>query len=61
MNELNVLSNLCGTENLKDVPVMITHMKPSESAEQLIKQELRNENAQGLKIIFPHQGQLLHF
>ena len=61
MNEMNVLSNLCGIENLKEVPVVITHIKPSEGGEQLIKQELKNENKKGLQFIFLQQGQLLHF
>jgi len=61
MNEMSVLSNLCGSKNLKDVTLVITHIKPSERGEQLIKQELQDENKQGLKFIFPRQGQLLHF
>jgi len=61
MNEMNVLGDLCGIENLKEVPLIITHTKPSERAEQLVKQELQNENKEGLKIIFPQQGRLLQF
>jgi cAMP phosphodiesterase len=61
MNEMTVLSNLCGIENLKEVPLIITHIKPSVDGEKLIKQELQNENKQGLKIVFPKQAELLHF
>jgi 3',5'-cyclic-nucleotide phosphodiesterase len=61
MKEMNVLNNLCGSENLKEVPVVITHTKPSEHGEELIGGELQDENKEGLKFIFPRQGQLLHF
>jgi 3',5'-cyclic-nucleotide phosphodiesterase len=61
MYEMSVLNSLCGSEHLKEVPLVITHIKPSDHGEQAIKQELQNENNQRLKLIFPQQGQLLHF
>jgi cAMP phosphodiesterase len=61
MQELNILSNLCGKESLKDFPIIVTHMKPGGNREATIVQQLKDMNSLGVKLIFPQQGQLLEF
>lgn len=60
MQELAALAAMCKKKNaLKDLPVMITHMKPKANHEQIIKKELQQQNKQGIKLIFPQQGKAL--
>jgi cAMP phosphodiesterase len=61
MQELEVLSTLCGKEALKDFPIVITHMKPSKDREQIIKKQLAALNSLNVKLVFPEQGTLLQF
>jgi 3',5'-cyclic-nucleotide phosphodiesterase len=56
MNEMKKLSTLSGTSSLKEVPVVITHIKPVGNNEMMIKKELAGQNIIGLKLIFPRQG-----
>jgi cAMP phosphodiesterase len=61
MQELTALAAMCKKKNaLKDLPVIITHMKPKANHEQIIKKELQQQNKQGVKLIFPQQGKALH-
>ncbi|HNP23271.1 MAG TPA: 3',5'-cyclic-nucleotide phosphodiesterase [Panacibacter sp.] len=61
MSEMSRLAGLCAVENLQKVPVVITHVKPSERGDALIRQELQNENNLRLKLVFPKQAELLQF
>lgn len=61
MKEMNVLADLAGKENMKGLPVAITHIKPSGSNEVVIKQQLEQLNTLGLEIVFPKQGEVLVF
>ncbi|CAN5707711.1 3',5'-cyclic-nucleotide phosphodiesterase [soil metagenome] len=61
MKEMNVLADLAGKENMKDLPVAVTHMKPSGNNEAIIKQELEQLNTLRLKLVFPKQGRVLVF
>ncbi len=61
MSELNVLSSFCGKEALKNFPIMITHMKPLNDREQIIRKQLVQLNSLNVKLFFPEQGKLLDF
>lgn len=61
MEELNDLASVSGAEALKDLPVVITHMKPGGNREQMIRQQLKAYNPLHVKFIFPEQGRLLEF
>lgn len=61
MQEMKSLAVLCGTNAIKNLPVVITHMKPSGNNEQTIKKEVVTLNSLQLKIIFPQQGLALNF
>lgn len=61
MHELNQLAELSGNEALKNLPIVITHMKPLKDREQVIMQQLKNSNPLGVKLIFPEQGKALKF
>jgi cAMP phosphodiesterase len=61
MKEMNVLADLAGKENMKSLPVSITHIKPSGNNEVVIQQELEQLNTLELKIIFPKQSKVLVF
>jgi cAMP phosphodiesterase len=60
-DEMQTLSLLCGELNLKKIPLVITHIKPSGNNEQLIKKELKQNNLQHLTLIFPQQGKTIRF
>lgn len=60
-HELSVLAELCGKEELKDFPIVITHMKPYKNREEFIKAELQQLNTLNVKLIFPEQARLLKF
>jgi cAMP phosphodiesterase len=56
MHELNVLSDLAGKDKMRDLNVVVTHIKPTGNNEALIRKELTEANNLGLKLIFPEQG-----
>ena len=56
MLEMNRLALLCGKNNLKNLPLVVTHMKPEGENEKIIRQEVKALNVLGFKIIFPQQG-----
>jgi cAMP phosphodiesterase len=60
MKEMETLHQLAG-DHLKEVVIMVTHMKPCENCETIIKDDLIKENTLGLKIQFPAQGQPISF
>lgn len=59
LHEMAELGKLSGAETLRDLPVIITHLKPTGTNEALIKKQLQQANTLGLKLIFPTQGQRL--
>lgn len=59
MNEMNVLAQLSGRENIKKLSIVITHIKPNGNNEAMIKKELMANNPLKLKIVFPVQARLL--
>lgn len=58
MQELAVLDSLSDGK-LKKVKIFITHIKPCENCEVIIKEEIKKENVLGLSIHYPEQGKLI--
>jgi 3',5'-cyclic-nucleotide phosphodiesterase len=58
MKEMEILHQLAG-DHLKDVAIMVTHMKPCENCETIIKEELQKANSLGLKLYFPKQAEII--
>lgn len=56
MKEFDALAELAGKEHLKDLHVIVTHIKPVRNNEETIKKELNAANSLGLRLIFPEQG-----
>lgn len=56
MNEFEALAELAGKENLRNLNVVVTHIKPTGNNEATIRKELDTENKLGLRLIFPEQG-----
>jgi len=61
MAEMNALSKLSGIDALKNLNVVVTHLKPPYASIEKIKKELKSENKLGLNLIYPLQGRLLEF
>lgn len=61
MKEMNALNELSGNDSLKEVSIVITHMKPAGTREATIKEQLQRANAIGLKLVFPTQARLMEF
>ena len=69
IHELSSLSSLVNKENpkssLKDLPVVVTHIKPSirkdRNTKEIIRKELEELNSLGVKFIIPSQGDRLEF
>lgn len=60
MEEMKVLAEVAGKEKMKNLPIVVTHIKPS-SDKVLIRNQLQDLNNLGLKFIFPEQGTPLKF
>ncbi|MCD0469597.1 MBL fold metallo-hydrolase [Flavobacterium sp. JAS] len=56
MKELHTLEELAGKDSLKGFKIIITHLKPPTKNIVKIKEQLKNQNDLGLKIIYPEQG-----
>lgn len=56
MKELHALEDLAGKDSLKGFKVIITHLKPPTKNIVKIKEQIKNQNDLGLKIIYPEQG-----
>ncbi|HVW59627.1 MAG TPA: 3',5'-cyclic-nucleotide phosphodiesterase, partial [Puia sp.] len=56
MGELQRLGRVAGSVAMQDLPVVITHRKPSGDQEKIIQQELQDNNPLHVKLIFPTQG-----
>jgi 3',5'-cyclic-nucleotide phosphodiesterase len=61
MQEMNDLSKRTGKQALQQVSVVITHEKPGNNREQIIRQELKANNPLRLKLVFPQQAVALSF
>ncbi|AWK03836.1 3',5'-cyclic-nucleotide phosphodiesterase [Flavobacterium crocinum] len=56
MTELHILEDLAGKDSLENFKIIITHLKPPAKNIAKIKEQLKNQNDLGLKIIYPEQG-----
>ena len=56
MEELNVLANYTGKDAIKNLNVIVTHIKPKGDNPSIIKNELDSLNNLGVKFIYPQQG-----
>jgi cAMP phosphodiesterase len=61
LRELGALAQLTGGAALRELPVVITHLKPTPGNEAIIKKELAAGNSLQLKLVFPEQGSALQF
>ncbi|HEY0611787.1 MAG TPA: 3',5'-cyclic-nucleotide phosphodiesterase [Chitinophaga sp.] len=59
MQEMKTLGSFSGTDALKGLPVVITHIKPSGNNEAAIRRQVTQQNKLQLKLIFPEQGKAL--
>jgi cAMP phosphodiesterase len=56
MRTMGDLAAVAGTDAMRDLPVIITHIKPTGDNEAIIKKELEEANSLKLKLIIPEQG-----
>jgi 3',5'-cyclic-nucleotide phosphodiesterase len=64
MEELRKLDSLAGGKALKDIPVVVSHIKYSLTKEQpqrQLLQELEAANDVGVRFVVPEQGSRWHF
>lgn len=61
MEELGKLANLSGKDALREVRIVITHMKPSPNAVPAITRELTENNPLHLQLVFPEQAVRMQF
>ncbi len=59
MKEMSKLHQLAG-DRLKEVSIMVTHIKPCDHCETTIIDELQKANTLGLKLSFPKQGAIIY-
>ncbi len=59
--ELSVLEKLTGAGQLKNLNVVITHMKPLGNREETIRKQVASGNTLNVNFIFPQQGKALTF
>lgn len=55
--ELGNLAKYVGAEKLKNLNIVVTHLKPNGTAVDIIKKELSENNTYQVNFIFPVQGQ----
>lgn len=56
MKEFEVLAGLAGKQHLRNLNVVVTHIKPVGNNEETIRKELATVNNLDLRLIFPEQG-----
>ena len=59
MKEMNNLSMYAGRNAMKDLKVLITHIKPVGNNELNIKKQLMSSNLLQLRLIFPKQAEVI--
>jgi len=61
LRELATLGELAGPETLRNLPIIVTHTKPTGDNASKIKQQLLASNSLGVRFVFPEQGRALDF
>ncbi|MRX66358.1 3',5'-cyclic-nucleotide phosphodiesterase [Flavobacterium resistens] len=56
MTELHILEELAGKGSLNNFKIIVTHLKPPTKNIAKLKEQIKNQNDLGLKIIYPEQG-----
>jgi cAMP phosphodiesterase len=59
MKEMNDLAGLIGTDAIKGLNVIVTHVKPPQVSIDKIKAQVKAENTLHLNLIFPEQGKVI--
>lgn len=57
IDEMHVLAKYTGKHALKNLNIVVTHIKPKGENEEIIKKELNDLNDLGLNFIYPQQGE----
>ncbi|PWK79794.1 3',5'-cyclic-nucleotide phosphodiesterase [Mucilaginibacter oryzae] len=61
MAEIDKLGALAGTENIKGLNIVVTHLKPPAANISKIKIQLKAANKLQVNLIYPQQGKALNF
>jgi 3',5'-cyclic-nucleotide phosphodiesterase len=61
MAEMDKLATLAGSDELKGLNIVVTHLKPPVSNIGKIKTQLKTANKLQLNLIYPEQGKALNF
>ncbi len=61
MAEMNKLAQLSGKDAIKNLNIVITHLKPPAASIAKIKQQLAAENKLGLHLVYLVQGKMMQF
>ncbi|UOE47308.1 3',5'-cyclic-nucleotide phosphodiesterase [Mucilaginibacter sp. SMC90] len=61
MTEMDKLASLTGTDAVKGLNIVVTHLKPPAASISKIKVELKEANKLQLNLIYPQQGKALNF
>jgi cAMP phosphodiesterase len=61
MAEIDKLAALTGTDELKGLNIVVTHLKPPVSSISKIKTQLKAANKLQLNLVYPEQGKALNF
>ncbi|GAC1381365.1 MAG: 3',5'-cyclic-nucleotide phosphodiesterase [Ginsengibacter sp.] len=59
-SEMEDLAKYASVKQLRKIPIVITHIKPSSKGELVIP-ELKKQNNMGLQLMFPVQGHTMNF
>ena len=60
MQEMDTLAGFTGREALRNLEILITHIKPAPNAETTIRAQLAAANTLHLSFLFPQQGQRIY-
>jgi cAMP phosphodiesterase len=61
MVEMGKLASLTGADAIKNLNIVVTHLKPPANSISKIKTELKTENKLQLNLMYPQQGKAINF
>lgn len=61
MAEMDRLASLTGTDAIKGLNIVVTHLKPPITSISKIKSQLKTANKLNLNLVYPQQGKALDF
>jgi cAMP phosphodiesterase len=56
MKTIEGLETLCGKGSLRDVQLIVTHIKPTGENERSVREQMREANSNKYRLLFPEQG-----